>query len=655
MDSQTHCADAQPDTAITDPFWQHYQQLIKEVVVPYQWQALNDQIADAEPSHAIANFRIAAGQQAGDFYGMVFQDSDVAKWLEAVAYLLGQQPDTELEQTADDVIALVAAAQQPDGYLNTYFTVKDPARRWADLAECHELYCAGHFIEAAVAYYANTGKRQLLDVVCRFADLIGQVFGPGPEQIHGYPGHPEIELALTKLYEVTEQHRYLDLAQYFINERGQAAPHFYDVEYEQRDHYCYWDASDAPRMIKDRAYSQAHQPITEQSVAVGHAVRFVYLFTGVAHLANLTGEQRYIDACQRLWEDVTQRQMYITGAIGSQSSGEAFTCDYDLPNDTAYTETCASIGLIMFARRMIQLSPQAQYADVMERALYNTVLAGMAQDGKHFFYVNPLEVEPNAVAANHIYDHVKVTRQQWFGCACCPPNLARLIASIGQYIYHIQDNKVFVNLYVGNDSTLPLTTGDLQLSLRSALPWHGELSIAVNNTQPLLATLALRKPQWADEMLIELNGESIPSGIDEQGYCLVERTWQQGDQLTVNFAMPVRRVYAHNRVRHLAGQVALQRGPLVYCLEQADNGPQLHNRSLPDDADIKVVTGTRGVLADKQILVAQGMNTPVMETGQALYHFDAAPVIAEPCELTFIPYFTWANRGEGEMRVWVRR
>jgi DUF1680 family protein len=415
---------------VTDPFLGQYQRLVRDVVIPYQWEALNDRISEADPSHAIENFRIAAGLAEGEFYGMVFQDSDVAKWLEAVAWSLCQKPDAELEKTADEVIALVAAAQCDDGYLNTYFTVKAPAERWTNLAECHELYSAGHMIEAAVAYFQATGKRSLLEVACRLADHIDSVFGPGVNQLQGYDGHPEIELALMRLFEVTQETRYRDLVNFFVEQRG-TQPHFYDKEFAQRGGTWFWPNHGTAWMVNDKAYSQAHLPLSEQQSAIGHAVRFVYLMTGVAHLARLSGNERLRQDCLRLWQNMAQRQLYITGGIGSQSRGEAFSSDYDLPNDTVYAESCASIGLMMFARRMLEMEGDGQYADVMERALYNTVLGGMALDGKHFFYVNPLEVQPKSLKFNHIYDHIQPVRQRWFGCACCPPNIARVLASIG--------------------------------------------------------------------------------------------------------------------------------------------------------------------------------------------------------------------------------
>ena len=636
---------------INDPFLGQYQQLVRDVVIPYQWDALNDRIEEADPSHAIENFRIAAGRQEGEFYGMVFQDSDVAKWLEAVAWSLCQKPDAGLEKTADEVIELVAAAQCEDGYLNTYFTVKAPEERWTNLAECHELYCAGHMIEAGVAFFQATGKRRLLDVVCRLADHIDSVFGPGDNQLHGYPGHPEIELALMRLYDVTQEPRYIALVKYFVEARG-TQPHFYDIEYEKRGKTSYWNTYGPAWMVMDKPYSQAHQPISEQPVAIGHAVRFVYLMTGVAHLARLSQDEGKRRDCLRLWKNMARRQLYITGGIGSQSSGEAFSSDYDLPNDTVYAESCASIGLMMFARRMLEMEADSQYADVMERALYNTVLGGMALDGKHFFYVNPLEVHPKSLKFNHIYDHVKPVRQRWFGCACCPPNIARVLTSLGHYIYTPHGDVLYINLYVGNSVEIPVGNEALRLRISGNYPWQEQVKIVIDSSSPVNHTLALRLPDWCDKPQVTLNGAPVTQDV-RKGYLHISHLWQEGDTLQLTLPMPGRRIYGNPLVRHQAGQVAVQRGPLVYCLEHADNGEQLHNLQLPRDARFSTVEG-KGIFARKILLQAPGYKQTAEDAeNQALWHYDRAPSSRQPQVLTFIPWFSWANRGEGEMRIWV--
>jgi len=636
---------------VTDPFLGQYQQLVRDVVIPYQWDALNDRIPEADPSHAIDNFRIAAGLQEGEFYGMVFQDSDVAKWLEAVAWSLCQKADPELEKTADEVIELIAAAQCDDGYLNTWFTVKAPGERWTNLAECHELYTAGHMIEAAVAWFQATGKRNLLDVACRLADHIDSVFGPGEGQLQGYDGHPEIELALMRLFDVTQEARYRDLVNYFVEERG-AQPHFYDIEFEKRGGTWHWPNHGTAWMVKDKPYSQAHLPLSEQQTAIGHAVRFVYLMTGVAHLARLSNDESKRQDCLRLWQNMAQRQLYITGGIGSQSRGEAFSSDYDLPNDTVYAESCASIGLMMFARRMLEMEGDSQYADVMERALYNTVLGGMALDGKHFFYVNPLEVQPNSLKLNHIYDHVQPVRQRWFGCACCPPNIARVLTSLGHYIYTPREDALFINLYVGNSVDIPVGNDTLRLRISGNYPWQEEVSIHIDSPQPVQHTLALRLPDWCPDAKVSLNGEAA-AGEVKKGYLHLNRAWREGDTLTLTLPMPVRRVYSNPLVRHLAGRVAVQRGPLVYCLEQADNGENLHNVWLPKESTFTCFEG-KGIFAHKILIQADGYkHASVQPEQQPLWHYDVSPATQQPQTLTFIPWFSWANRGEGEMRIWI--
>lgn len=635
---------------ITDPFLGEYQRLIRDVVIPYQWQALNDEIPEAEPSHALMNYRIAAGLEHGEFYGMVFQDSDVTKWLEAVAWSLSQKPDAQLEKTTDEVIELLAKAQCEDGYLNTWYTVKEPGLRWTNVAECHEMYCAGHLFEAAVAFFNATGKRRLLEIACRFADHIDTVFGPNEGQLRGYPGHPEIELALMRLYEVTQEPRYQALARFFLEERGQQ-PYYYDIEFAQRGGTWHWDNWGEAWMVKDKAYTHAHKPLAQQSEAVGHAVRSVYLMTGLAHIARMTNDEEKRQTCLRIWNNMVQRRMYITGGIGSQGIGEAFTSDYDLPNDTAYGESCASIGLMMFARRMLEMEGDAHYADVMERAFYNTVLGGMALDGKHFFYVNPLETQPKSIPHNHIYDHIKPVRQRWFGCACCPPNIARTLVAIGHYIFTPRPDALFINFYAGSEAQFTVDAQTLALKIEGNYPWDEQVSIRFNQPQVVEHTLALRLPEWCTAPTVQVNGEAA-QGKMVKGYLHLHRQWQEGDIITLNLPMPVRRVYANPLVRHAAGKVAIQRGPLVYCLEEADNGAQLHNLSLPKASTFRKVQGV-GLLKGKVLLQADGVRVLTAHEDKPLYSFDNRQTAVEKQTLTFIPWFSWANRGEGEMRIWV--
>jgi len=637
------------DVNINDSFWSYYIKLVRDVVVPYQWDALNDRIPNAEPSHAIKNFKIAAGLEQGEFHGMVFQDSDVAKWLEAVGYLLATERDSELEKIADEVIELVAQAQHEDGYLNTYYTLKEPGKRWSNLAECHELYCAGHMIEAGVAYYQATGKRRLLDVVIKFSDYIDEVFGSEPGKLQGYDGHQEIELALMKLYEVTGDQKYMKLCQFFLEQRGEQ-PHFYDIEFEKRNqevHFGRW-------IVDNKAYSQAHVPIKKQDAAIGHSVRFVYMCAGMAHLAAITGDAEMLSACRRLWDNMVQKQMYITGGIGSQSHGEAFSTDYDLPNDTVYAETCASIGLIFFAQRMLMIEQNSRYADELERALYNTVIGGMSHDGKSFFYVNPLEVHPQACKANHIYHHVKTVRQGWFGCACCPPNVARLLASLGQYVYTVKNNAVYTNLYVAGNASLMLDGKQVSLRQQSNYPWEGSISFTVDTESAASFTLALRIPNWCNPTQVSLSVNGTPvslNGLVVDGYAQLSRVWEAGDTVELVLPMEASRIKAHPLMRHAAGKTALQRGPLVYCLEQADNGANLHQLVLPQAAEL-VVREEKELLDGLYTIVADGKRRVPEAWGTELYQRNAS-IVETDVSLKFIPYYAWANRGEGEMRVWV--
>lgn len=623
--------------------------LVRKEVIPYQWKALNNEIPDAEPSNAIENFRIAAGEAEGEFRGMVFQDSDVAKWLEAVAYQLTINPDEELEKLADRVIDLIARAQQPDGYLNTYFIIKEPDKKWTNLAECHELYCAGHLMEAAVAYYQATGKRKLLDVMIRFADLIDNKFGTEDGKIKGYPGHQEIELALIKLYNITGDKKYRDLAKYFIDQRGKK-PNYFRLEWEKRGKGSHWDNQKEMAALD---YFQAHQPVREQDVAIGHAVRAMYMYSGMADVARVTGDQTLIGVCKRLWHNTTQKKMYITGGVGSSGHLESFSFDYDLPNDTAYTETCAAIGLVFFAQRMFQLEPVGEYIDVMEKALYNGVLSGISEDGQRFFYVNPLEVLPEVCEKRHDHNHVKPTRQKWFGCACCPPNIARLLASIGQYLYSYSENNIFVNLFA--DSTVDVQLNDCQITLKQETnyPWDEDINFTIVTDEEVEFTLAIRIPGWCKEAELKVNGETINiMDFNHNGYVYLERKWSDGDIIELTLKMPVLKLYANPQVRENIGKVAIQRGPLVYCLEEVDNGPNLPAIHLPVYAKLKAEYRP-DLLGGVTIITGQAMRIDETTWTGKLYSTEKPQYKA--VEITAIPYFAWNNRKPGEMLVWLNQ
>lgn len=643
---------------LQDNFLGRYEQLVLHTVIPYQEKALRDEIPDAEKSHAIENFRQAAqvirtGTCEGEFYGMVFQDSDVAKWLEAVAYSLILEKNPELEKRADEVIALVCSAQHEDGYLNTYFTVKEPDKRWTNLQEAHELYCAGHMIEAATAYYEATGKTELLECMIKMADHIYDRFIV--HKTEGYPGHPEIELALMRLYQVTGIDKYLELAKHFIDVRGVDSDYY--IKEAKKKGWQVWGMDPY-----DKSYAQNQAPIRELTEATGHAVRVVYLFAGVAALAKVTKEEALIKACKRVWNNIVQKRMYITGGIGSTFQGEAFTKDYDLPNDTAYAETCASIGLIFFARRMLSLEKAGAYADIAERALYNTVLAGMQLDGKKFFYVNPLEVLPGISGEAVTHKHALPQRPKWFGCACCPPNIARLLTSIAEYAWEVEDNTVYSHLYVGGELELPQFR--TRMEIRTEYPYDNEITYVMLPEDKSRFTLAVRIPAWSGETTVYLNGESIfyqagekkecllngyVETREDNGYLYIRKNFVRGDEIKLVLDMEPVRIFANHKVADDSGKVAFMRGPLVYCIEGADNqGDVLSLRA--DSEGEPIMEAYR---KDEQLLGIARMKIPGFRIEKSDELYSSRRPRKERVMLTAIPYYAWGNRGLHEMRVWI--
>ncbi len=660
---------------ITDSFWKNEMELVREEILPYQWDALNDQVEGAEPSFCMRNFQVAGKQneerkEQGEsfeepqytfrgfqalpedmehledkFYGFVFQDSDFYKWVEAVAYSMTQHPDPELEKRADDAIDIVCAAQQEDGYLDTYYIINGKDKIFSNLRDHHELYCFGHLTEGAVAYYQATGKDKLLNAAKRFADYIDNYFGPEEGKCKGYPGHEIAEMALVRLYEATGEKKYLDLSYFFVNERGRR-PYYFDGE-------------DHPEKIEKGHeedlryfYHQAHVPVRQQDEVTGHAVRGVYLYSGMADLARLYQDRELFDACEKLWDNMVSQKMYITGGIGATHLGEAFSYRYDLPNDTAYAETCAAIGLVFWARRMLQIRPDSKYADAMERALYNGVLSGMALDGRSFFYVNPLEAAPEACRFDERKFHVKPVRQKWFGCACCPPNLARLLSSIGSYAYTEKEDTLYIHLYMGSMVQKEIQGETAEISVASGYPWNGGVSVKVRGTS-LPFTIALRIPEWcADEY--QVRGTEGAETRTENGYLYVTKAWGAEDQVELSFPMEVRVFEADSRVREDIGKVAVMRGPVVYCLEEADNGTDLHLLSLDVHAEPEVREREIAGTTVKGIALSGYRQDPVYIEGKGLYRV-VKEIKRNPVKLQFVPYYTWANRGENEMRVWVQR
>ena len=630
---------------IDDAFWSRTRETVRREGIPYQWRALNDQIPDAEPSRCMRNFRIAAGKEQGTHAGCVFQDSDIAKWIEGAAFSLRWHPDPELEATVDGAIEEVVAAQQSDGYLDTYYIINGLDRRWTNLKDNHELYCAGHMLEAAVAYYQVTGKRSLLDAMLRFVDHIDSVLGPEAGKLHGYPGHPVIEMALMRLYGVTGDPRHLKLAKYFVDQRGQR-PLFFEEEDARNHNAFYWKDS-----YFKYQYYQAGIPVREQTEAQGHAVRAMYLYSGMADVARETDDAELKAVCRRLWDSTVKRRMYVTGAVGSSEYGEAFTFDYDLPNDTVYGETCAAIGLVFLARRMLTLEARGEYADVMERALYNGVISGMQLDGKKFFYVNPLEVLPEACLKDHGKYRVKVERQKWFGCACCPPNIIRLVSSLEDYVYSVNGREVYVHLYAGGGLDAEADGKPLALDVRTNYPWEGDVRINVNTGAAF--ALKLRVPGWCRKWTVKLNGQAVQPELSD-GYIALDRRWSTGDAVALSFDMPVSLVRANPRVYEDAGKVAVNRGPLVYCLEEADNTRNLHLVRL---GDVKPEDFTAQWKPDKLGGIVELKSPGTIETddgwGDVLYS-EIKAVEVKSAQLTWIPYYSWANRAPGEMRVWIR-
>lgn len=622
---------------LTGGFWKTKQSLVADRVIPYQWKALNDEVPGAEPSHSIENFRIAAGLKQGEFYGLVFQDSDIGKWIEAAAYSLLYRPDQDLEAKIDGVVELIAQAQQPDGYLQTYFSVKAPAKRWTDFAMGHEMYVGGHLMEGAVAYYEATGKRAFLDVMVRYADHLCVTFGRGPGQITAYDGHPEIELALHKLADATGQPKYRDLAQFFVDERGKH-PGVIDnaktVAWEPRS--TPWNRAD---------YYQDHLPVREQKTAEGHAVRAMYLYTAMADQRRHYGDATLDAALGSLWNNVVQHRMYVTGGLGSQAGWERFTIDDDLPSDTAYTETCAAIGLVLWAWRMTLIDPDSRYADILERAIYNGALSGISLDGTRYFYVNPLEIVPGTAHFREDHHHVKTQRVEWFGCACCPPNIARAIASFGQYVYSSGERGVWVHQYAEGEAVVPVGKKSVRMRQTTNYPWDGTVALTLQDVPGGEWDLALRLSSWCAAPSLEINGKKTTITATK-GYVTLTRTWANGDTVKLDLPMEVRYLRSSPRMPETFGKIAVQRGPLVWCAEQADNGAGLHLLRLEPGRSRVEPCPELGAGAMK-------LRVPAVRYEASAEAYSTEPPRGVKTEAVLVPYHLWGNRGEGEMRVWL--
>jgi DUF1680 family protein len=572
----------------------------------------------------------------------VFWDSDVAKWIEGAAYSLRKHPDAKLQKQVEEIIDLIETAQDKDGYFNSYYQTAEPRhKRLSNLMIDHELYCAGHLIEAAVAYYETTGDDRFLNVMRRYADHIDRVFGPEPEKRQGYCGHEEIELALVKLYNATGEKRYLKLSEYFIRQRGKEPNYFLEEGKKIGGTGPQtWDVSKL-------SYFQAHAPIEKQDEVVGHAVRALYYFSGAADVARELKDKKLAAHCRRLWEDAVNRKMYVTGSPGSLYTGEAYASAYELPNAEAYAETCATIALAFFSWRMFLIEQESRYIDVMERALYNGMLSGFSLDGKKFFYVNPMACEPGITLSNGVHH---VPRSDWFNCSCCPPNVVRTVAEVGQYFYAVEGENLWVNFFNTSIAEVEVNNVKIKLEQKTDYPWDGRVTMSVNPAKALNFTLRVRQPEWCAGASLKINGKNFKAKV-EKGYLLMDRQWKAGDTVEYNMPMPVELVYANTQVQEDCGRVAIQRGPLVYSIEEADNGNKIDQFVLEagtqfESCKIKGLPKyVVGLKAKAKRLVAPADDAPLYTTRRPEYQTTA---------LTAIPYYAWNNRGFGAMEIWIR-
>lgn len=605
---------------ITDSFWAPRQKANAT-------GTLRANFEQCEKTGRFENF-VRAAKKEGKYEGLFFNDSDVYKAIEGACYVLLKTKDKELDAALDALIAKIAAAQQPDGYLNAYYTLTAPDKAWTDLGMMHELYCAGHLIEAGIAHHHATGKRSLLDVAIRFADLIDSRYGP-PPKMNGICGHEEIEIALLRLWKETNDTRYRDLAEYFLRQRGRSQ-----------------QVGAAPGEGHTRKlfgeYAQDHVPLEEQDHVVGHAVRAMYYYCAAADFAAMTGDQTFVPALEKAWTDLTGTKMYITGGIGNSATNEGFTSAYDLPNESAYAETCAGIGLTMWGHRMAMLHGVngAKYMDVVERGLYNGVLSGVSQDGATFNYVNPLS------------SRGKHRRQDWFACACCPPNILRTVAQVGGMIYAQTSDSLIVNLYVGSraEITVPASGGKqvpATIEQITSYPWNGDVQLKFTLPEPTTLNVLLRMPEWCRDASLSVNGEKTALN-EKNGYASVRRTWKNGDTITWAMDMPVERMRSHPSIAGNVGRVALQRGPVVYCFEKVDNPDvAVRQAALPAGADIRVEQDPK-LLGGVPVIRVQGL-TSAGGDPTALYQ----PEATRDVTLTAVPYYAWDNRAPGEMMVWM--
>ena len=605
--------------------WARRQQINRDAALPHGYRML-------EVAGNLENLRIAAGASTGRYQGPVFMDSDVYKWIEAAAFEHARQPGDWLRSHMASAIDVVAAAQGDDGYVNSHYQVAEPDRRWTDFAQGHELYCAGHLFQAAVAHRRATGEDRLLRIAVRFAEYLDGTFGPGKRV--ATPGHPEIEMGLTELYRETGERRYLDLARFFLDQRGHG-----------------WLG---PGRYASSAYYQDRVPVREASVLEGHAVRALYLTAGVADVYLETGEAALLSALERQWADLTGHKLYVTGGVGSRHLGEAFGQPYELPNDLAYCETCAAIASILWSWRMLLATGHGRFADLIDRTLHNAVLGGVSLDGERYFYVNPLASN----GATERLGRGGCRRKEWHLVACCPPNVMRLVASLGHYVATRDDTGVQIHQYAPARIATRLASGrSLGLRMETRYPWEGSVRLTVEDGDGSPWALALRVPEWAGRAAVRVNGDVVDAARDGRGYLRLERGWRGGDAVEVDFPMEARLVEPHPAIESTRGAVAIERGPLVYCLEQADHGDVPIDELTIDAAAPLESRWTPELLEGVEVVRATGARVDTTSWRGRLYRpvGSGAPPSRQRVELTAIPYYAWANREQGAMRVWVSR
>ena len=617
----------------TEGFWKSWQDILRDITIPTQYKRLEE-----EKFLEVLDFKSPPGPLARPIQpsGLSMQhffDSDFGKWIEAASYMLKYQRNPDIEAKIDDIVARLGEGQMPDGYLNSWFIRREPEKRWTNLRDLHEMYSMGHLLEGAIAYYEATGKRAFLDTMLKAVDHIITQFGTEDGKLKGYDAHAEVELALMKLYRLTGEDRHLQLARYFVDERGQM-PSYFDEEARKRgekpDDYVY----------KTYAYSQAHKPVRAQEEVEGHAVRATYLFSAMADLAFETEDPTLWTALEKLFAHMTSKLLYVTGGIGSSGDNEGFTRDFDLPNETAYAETCAAIALGFWVSRMAQIDLDSRYTDILELIAYNGALSGIARDGEHYFYENVLE------------SHGQHRRWKWHYCPCCPTNIARFIASLGGYVYSSTKDALAVHLYAAGEAAIMLGDQSVRITQKTAYPWDGDIRLSLDLDEALDFTLHLRIPGWCDNASIDINGEAINlSDVTVKGYANLTRRWQRSDEIRLILPMPAVRLYAHPDVSEDFGRVAIKRGPLVYCAEEADLDFPPQRLRLPVDARFKA-SFEKDLLGGTTILTCKAQAADDTSWGDGLY--SKSKVRMTETTLTAIPYHLWANRHKGGMLVWLQ-